>query len=118
MQGVPKELPYVDSVCSLGDKLVAVKCVKHGKIIVFKADFPKLKAGETEVKVENLLEFAWSNTDHFHINIGGLTSLGLLGCGDDKGRIWLYKMPHWITSTDESKKPKDLPQKIAPLSSY
>ena len=33
----------VDSVCSLGQGLVATKCVAYGKILVFKAEFPALQ---------------------------------------------------------------------------
>ena len=55
LQGVP-EIPYVDSVCSLGHQLVAVKCVGHAKIIVFRTNFDKLQPDQTVVKVENLME--------------------------------------------------------------
>jgi len=114
LQGVSKELPYIDSVCSLGAKLLAAKSVGHGKIIVFKADFPNLKGDETEVQVENLMEFAWRKTNNFFMNIGGLSNLGLVACGDDKGYIWIYKMPSWLT-TEGSEKPRSLPEKVAPL---
>ena len=46
----------MDSVCSLGDQLVAVKCVGHAKIIVFRTNFDKLRSDQTVVKVENLME--------------------------------------------------------------
>ena len=48
------------------------------------------------------------------MNIGGLSSLQLLACGDDKGVLWLYKMSSWVFSA-EAKKPEVLPQKVAPL---
>ena len=104
----------MDSVCSLGDQLVAVKCVAHAKIIVFRTSFNKLPADQKVVKVENLMEFAWRKTDNFFMNIGGLSSLQLLACGDDKGFIWVYKMSPWAFS-DDAEKPKVLPQKVAPL---
>ena len=45
----------MDSVCSLGNQLVAVKCVGHAKIIVFRTNFDKLRSDQTVVKVENLM---------------------------------------------------------------
>ena len=104
----------MDSVCSLGDQLVAVKCVAHAKIIVFRTNFDNLRSDQTIVKVENLMEFPWRKTEVFYINIGGLSGLQLLACGDDKGVIWLYKMSSWLFSAD-AKKPEVLPQKVAPL---
>ena len=117
MQRVSRELPHIDSVCSLGGGLLAAKSVAHGKIIVFKADFPDLKGDEAELQVENLIEFAWRKSDNFFMNIGGLSNLGLVACGDDKGYIWIYKMPSWLT-TEGSKKPRSLPEKVAPLGWY
>ena len=113
LQGVPP-LPHLDSVCSLGDQLVAVKCVAHAKIIVFRTNFNKLPAGQKVVMVENLMEFAWRKTTNFFMNIGGLSRLQLLACGDDKGFIWVYKMSPWAFS-DDAEKPEVLPQKVAPL---
>ena len=113
LPGVPKDYQNVDSVCSLGDQLVAVKCVDHGKIIVFKADFPNL-GGQTSLDVETLLEFPWRKTQEFFMNIGGLSSLELLACGDDKGYIWVYKIPSWVR--ERTKRPGSLPQRVAPLS--
>ena len=55
----------VDSVCSLGKGLVAVKCVNYGKILVFKADFPTLDDKDRTgnlCRVEILAEFAWRHT--------------------------------------------------------
>ena len=105
----------MDSVCSLGDNLVAVKCVNHGKIIVFKADFPDL-GEEAVLEVQNLVEFPWRMTGEFYMNIGGLSSLHLLACGDDKGYIWVFQLPSWVTDTSDSCKKPPLPQKVAPLS--
>ena len=113
LQGVP-DFPNVDSVCSLGDQLVAVKCVDHAKIIVFRTNFNKLRPDQKMVKVENLMEFPWRKTREFFMNIGGLSSLQLLACGDDKGLIWVYKMTPWLFSA-EAEKPEVLPQKVAPL---
>ena len=104
----------MDSVCSLGDQLVAVKCVDHAKIIVFRINSNKLPADKKVVKVENLLEFAWRKTSQFYMNIGGLSRLQLLACGDNKGLIWVYKMSPWVFSAD-AKRPEVLPQKVAPL---
>ena len=108
-----KSTPYVDSVCSLGHGLVAAKCVDHGKILVFKADFPNL-GKDTKVEVKTLLVFAWRKTKEFFMNIGGLSSLNLLACGDDQGFIWINEIPSWVTD-GSSQKPKSLPQKVSPL---
>ena len=104
----------MDSVCSLGDQLVAVKCVDLAKIIVFRADFSNITPDQPKVEVENLMEFPWRKTRNFYMNIGGLSALQMLACGDDEGKVWVYKMFSWIVS-DRSKKPKILPQKVAPL---
>ena len=96
---------------------MAVKCVDHAKIIVFRINFNKLPADKKVVKVENLLEFAWRKTSQFYMNIGGLSSLQLLACGDNKGLIWVYKMSPWVFS-DDANKPEVLPQKVAPLGQF
>ena len=91
---------------------MATKCADHGKIIVFRADFTN-REQEESMKVETLLEFPWRKTKELFMNIGGLTGLQMLACGDDEGYIWVYKMPSWVTDT--SNKPVSLPQKVAPL---
>ena len=91
---------------------MATKCAYHGKIIVFKADFTNCEQEES-MKVETLLEFPWRKTQELFLNIGGLSGLQMLACGDDEGYIWVYRMPSWATHT--SKKPVSLPQKVAPL---
>ena len=95
---------------------MAAKCVHHNKIIVFRIKLAKLPADQTTVEVETLMEFAWRKTKEFYMNIGGLSSLQLLACGDDQGLIWVYKMFPWVTTEDDNaNRPEVLPQKIAPL---
>jgi len=106
--GVPVNLPYVDSVYSLGDHLMAIKCVGLGRIIVFRADFNHGALGETQVEVEPLLEFAWKKTDQFFMNIGGVSCLGLVACGDNLGDIWVNKIPSCLSASDG-------PLRVAPL---
>ena len=91
--GVPAKLPYVDSVHSLGDQLVAVKCVGLGRIILFRADFNSSDLTENKVEGEPLVEFAWKKTDQFFMNLGGVSSLELVACGDNRGDIWVNKIP-------------------------
>ena len=101
----------MDSVYSLGDHLVAIKCVGLGRIIVFSADFNHGASGETQVEVEPLLEFAWKKTDQFFMNIGGVSSLGLVACGDNLGDIWVNKVPppgSYLSASDG-------PLRVAPL---
>ena len=89
----------VDSVCSLGQGLVAAKCVNYGKILVFKAEFPALQEKDRTgnlCKVEVLAEFAWRHTMEHYINIGGSADLRLMACGDDQGTIWLYSLPEHL----------------------
>ena len=97
--------------------MVALKCVDHAKIIVFRTNFDKLRPDHTRVKVEKLMEFPWKKTEEFHMNIGGLSGIQLLACGDDEGAIWLYKLFPWVLSTNngEAERPEVLPQKVAPL---
>ena len=106
--GFPVNLPYVDSVYSLGDHLVAIKCVGLGRIIVFRADFNHGALRETQVEVKPLLEFAWKKTDQFFMNIGGVSSLGLVACGDNLGGIWVNKIPSCLSASDG-------PLRVAPL---
>eukprot|EP00092_Neocalanus_flemingeri_P023940 GFUD01025969.1.p1 GENE.GFUD01025969.1~~GFUD01025969.1.p1 ORF type:complete len:405 (+),score=122.90 GFUD01025969.1:71-1285(+) len=112
LPGVSTSNPYVDSVCSLGGSLVAVKCVGYGKICVFRAQFKDLTNQTKYYKVEVLAEFGWLKTDNFYMNIGGSSQLGLMGCGDDQGSTWVYKLPAWLAEEDS---PESLPQKILPI---
>ena len=105
----------VDSVCSLGQGLVAVKCVNYGKILVFRADFPTLddeKRTGNLCRVEVLAEFAWRHTMEHYINIGGSLNLGLMACGDDDGTIWLYSLPDFLLETTSN---SNLPSKLLPI---
>ena len=105
----------VDSVCSLGQGLVAVKCVNYGKILVFRADFPTLddeKRTGNLCRVEVLAEFAWRHTMEHYINIGGSINLGLMACGDDDGTIWLYSLPDFLLETNSN---SNLPSKLLPI---
>jgi len=94
--------PYVDSVASLGNNLVATKCVSQGRILIFRP--PSVDAitlseeGDAEVNVEILAQLAWRKTTNFYMNIGGLASLCLVGCGDDRGNVWVYKLPDSMCS--------------------
>ena len=124
--GAKHDPPYVDSVASLGNNLVATKCVSQGRILIFKppsVDTITLnEEGDAEVNVEILAQLAWKKTTNFYMNIGGLTSLCLLGCGDDRGNVWMYKLPDWMCkeleeqSTENSMKNRErMPSMIAPL---
>ena len=119
----------VDSVTSLGQGLVAAKCVNYGKILVFRADFPALQAknrcGDL-CKVEVLLEFAWRRTPEHYINITGDVSQGTMVCGDQLGAVWLYSLPKWlrgqqeegghhVMKQDREGGPSNLPMKLLPL---
>jgi len=113
LPGGGDEPPYVDSVCSLGEGLVAAKCVGYGSIFVFKAKFKlKERQGRTS-EVQVLMEFKWSKSDDFYMNIGGSSSLGLVACGDDKGTTWVYSLPGWLLGTGEE--PDELPCRMLPL---
>jgi len=118
LPGVSVSTPYVDSVCSLGDGLVATKCVGMGKIFVFRADFVDVTK-ETSNKtmyqdVEVLAVFCWHKTDNFYMNIGGSVKHDLMLCGDDQGRTWVYKLPTWLKDSDRENS-YDLDEKILPL---
>ena len=70
-------------------------------------------------KVDVLVEFGWLKTDNFYMNIGGSTKLGLMGCGDDQGSTWIYKLPAWLDDDDDdSDQPLSLPQKILPIGNF
>ena len=103
--------PYVDSVCSLGDGLLATKCVGMGKILVFRADFGGLI--KDIFKLAILATFVWHMTDNFYMNIGGSVDLGLMACGDDQGRTWIYKLPTNLTG--EIPGPPDHEQTVLPV---
>merc|ERR1719244_2573782 len=90
---------YVDSVTSLGKGLVAAKCVGYGKIFVFRTE--AINEDKNFYKVEVLAKFNWSKTDNFYMNIGGDINLGLMGCGDDVGSIWLYHLPNFRLLTEK-----------------
>jgi len=111
LPGVATLNAYVDSVCSLGSGLVAAKAVGLGKIYIFRAEF---KDNITHCEVEVLIEFGWQKTYNFYMNIGGSTELGLMGCGDDQGYTWVYKLPTWLTS-NQSSSTRALPQRILPI---
>ena len=118
LPGVSVSTPYVDSVCSLGDGLVATKCVGMGKIFVFRADFVDVTK-ETSNKtmyqdVEVLAVFCWHKTDNFYMNIGGSAKHDLMLCGDDQGRTWVYKLPTWLKDSD-GENSHDVDKKIVPL---
>ena len=66
-------------------------------------------------QVEVLAEFGWAKTDNFYMNIGGSSKLGLMGCGDDQGSTWVYKLPAWMIGQDKDSQPLSLPQKIMPI---
>jgi len=114
LPGVSSSTPYVDSVCALGSGLLAAKCVGYGKILVFRAEFEGMTDQTKFYEVEVLAEFGWAKTDNFYMNIGGSIKLGMMGCGDDTGSTWVYKLPSWMTASD-SHQPPSLPQKIMPI---
>jgi len=100
--GVPSySSPYYDSVCSLGGGLVATKCVGMGKIYVFKAGLRQQYRRSKQYDVEVLASFSWHLTNNFYMNIGGSLELGLMACGDDQGRTWVYKLPASITKEED-----------------
>ena len=106
----------VDSVCNLGQGLVAAKCVNYGKILVFKADFPSLQEKNRTgnlCSVEVLAEFAWRHTMEHFINIGGSADLRLMACGDDQGTIWLYSLPAHLV--EQATCNSNLPSKLLPI---
>jgi len=110
LPGACLNAPYVDSVCSLGDGLVATKCVGMGKIFVFRADFRGLT--KDIYKVEILATFVWHTTNNFYMNIGGSVELGLMACGDDQGRTWVYKLPPSLLQEEDQ---DELGQNILPI---
>ena len=100
--------------------------MSQGRILIFKppsVDTITLnEEGDAEVNVEILAQLAWKKTTNFYMNIGGLTSLCLVGCGDDRGNVWMYKLPDWMCkeleeqSTENSMKTRErMPSMIAPL---
>ena len=111
---------------------MAAKCVGLGKICVFRyesyigivyiiiiiglsrAQFKDLTDQTKYYDVEVLAQFGWQKTDNFYMNIGGSTHLGLMGCGDDQGYTWVYKLPAWLAA-DDSHQPQALPQSILPI---
>ena len=103
----------MDSVCSLGEGLVAAKCVGYGSIFVFRVQFKAKERQSRTSDVLVLMEFKWSKTDDFYMNIGGSTALGLVACGDDKGTTWVYSLPGWLLGTGEE--PAELPSRMLPL---
>ena len=113
LPGVSSSTPYVDSVCSLGGGLVAAKCVGLGKISVFRAEFREMTKQTRYYKVEVLAQFGWQKTDNFYMNIGGSAQLGMMGCGDDQGSTWVYKLPTWLA--DEANKDDHEQQNILPI---
>ena len=107
------EDPYVDSVCALGEDLVAAKCVGYGRIFVFRAQFNRRYEKDNLCDVEVLLECKWSGTDDFYMNLGSCQKMGLLACGDNVGTTWVYVLPPWIYSADDSRGKK--PMKMLPI---
>jgi len=101
------QFPYVDSVCSLGNNLVATKCVSRGRILIIQpplSDQIDLSDGSQQktkyCDVQVLMELAWRKTDNFYMNIGGSIKLGLVACGDDSGHVWVYKLPRSVCEAD------------------
>jgi len=84
--------PHVDSVCSLGGDLVAVKCVNSGKLYVWGIGRREDDGHKRVVEVQVLAEYTYWKTDNFYMNIGANRVSGMFGCGDDKGNIWVYKL--------------------------
>ena len=73
------------------------------------------------IEVEVLAELAWRKTENFYMNIGCCVESGMLACGDDKGYVWVYKLPSWMTTDNEEKEEKissNCPIKMAPLGKY
>ena len=94
LPGDGDEPPYVDSVCSLGDGLVAAKCVGYGSIYVFRAELEDKEGKIKRSVVQVLVEFKWSRTDDFYMNVGSWAELGLLACGEDKCTTGLYLLSY------------------------
>jgi len=86
----------VDSLCSLGGDLVAVKCVTRGKIYVWgvgRGEESDRDAAHEVVRVNVLAVYNYWITTEFYLHIGANKKSGLFGCGDDRGNIWMYKRP-------------------------
>lgn len=111
LPGACVSTPYVDSVCSLGGGLVATKCVGMGKIFLLRTDFKGVT--KYRYKVEVLATFVWHTTNNFYMNIGGSAKLGLMACGDDHGRTWIYKLPARVLKEEEDL--SGLEQNILPI---
>ena len=96
----------MDSVCSLGNNLVATKCVSRGRILILQPplsdqiDLSDASQKEKCFDVQVLMELAWRKTDNFYMNIGGSIKLGLVACGDDSGHVWVYKLPRSVCEAD------------------
>jgi len=94
--GEDEEGPFVDSITSLGSGLVAAKCVGGGRILVFRTQDLRAAEKSHDCHVQVLAKYRWEKTDEFYLNIGGDLSGGIMGCGDDEGNIWLYRLPSWL----------------------
>ena len=70
---------------------------------------------ELVTDVEVLVELPWCQTDNFYMNIGGLSSLGLVACGDDEGNIYMYLLPDWLTEDVNNNQELGRPARVAPL---
>jgi len=99
---------YVDSVCGMGNSLVAVKCVDEGKIMVLRLG--NSEEGESDkkrkIRADVVAIYRWRKTDNFYMNIGCNKKSGLFACGDDEGWIWFYKLK------ESDLDPGSLPAKI------
>lgn len=101
----------------MGNNLVAAKRINQGKIIVFRPPLED-KVDQRFIEVEVLAELAWRKTENFYMNIGCSAESGMLACGDDKGYIWVYKLPSWMITDNEEKEEKiisNCPIRMAPL---
>ncbi|XP_049785825.1 leucine-rich repeat and WD repeat-containing protein 1-like [Schistocerca cancellata] len=81
----------VDSIEVLGCGRIAAKCALHGAIYIWSlAEALKSCKSRRIVKILPAYTLKWSNTDNYFMNMGFSKGSGVLACGDDEGRLWLY----------------------------
>ncbi|XP_014261692.1 leucine-rich repeat and WD repeat-containing protein 1-like [Cimex lectularius] len=81
----------VDSVESLNDGFFACKCALHGKIYICDTK-PIIKTNSNIVDITPVKILNWSLTDNYFMYMGVSPDKTILGCGDDKGALWLYDL--------------------------
>ncbi|KAK2181384.1 hypothetical protein NP493_401g04030 [Ridgeia piscesae] len=89
----------VDGMTMVSDNLVASKPANEGRIFLWTLSTTlssHRRHSKTAVTIQPLLVVDWSTTDVEFINPGARN--GLLACGDDDGRIWLYNLEQYTTA--------------------